>query len=228
MRHLSILFLLTACTSSHPPVTLWNRYTGEIHGNITVGGSSDFIVKINETRYGENPRQLIVHVRPLDAPAYVGITGHDYNNDGTWDRIFRCGYPEEIYGCNSVIRERRSYTSSEFHYDSWVFDPCPANVGMVPFTQHEIGEAKAILELARGTFYSADFLVCDIETCWPQSRTPCEARAPRSPRVGCALVFQHKTPSKTDGESWRDAINEVRTYFMQESPVFRYELAKLG
>ncbi|WKZ26781.1 MAG: hypothetical protein QY304_01620 [Candidatus Paceibacterota bacterium] len=129
----------------------WNLYHGELQSeNIA------YNVEIDEADHGYGFRRL-VHLRLVDSPSYVGITGHDYDNDGKWDRVFYCGNHELVgrhpeyseFGCNSVIR-----TAS-----GWKFEPCPADEGVVqPFSDRAISFAIAELDLAMSRLHNEDNL----------------------------------------------------------------------
>lgn len=93
--------------------------------------------------------QTMLHLRAAQGePFYAGITGHDYNSDGLWDRIFYCGptpLVEGNSGCNSMYRRRVG------PYEvAWKFEPCAADEGNVePFSEEAINMAIAKLDGAR-------------------------------------------------------------------------------
>lgn len=119
-----------------PPLRTWNLFNGELKTAANV-----YAVEIDESDHGEGFSR-IVHLYPKDRPSYYGITGHDYNADGQWDRIFYCGYSTDgvATGCNSVARQIDG---------SWLFMPCPADRGKVePFTASQITFAGGELDAA--------------------------------------------------------------------------------
>lgn len=128
----------------------WNLYHGELQS-----GDVAYNVEIDEADRGYGFRRL-VHMRPVGKPSYVGITGHDYDNDGRFDRVFYCGNHELVgqdpkgeFGCNSVIR-----TAS-----GWKFEPCPADDGVVqPFSDRAINFALAELHEAMYRLHNKDNL----------------------------------------------------------------------
>lgn len=112
-------------------------------------------VEISEVDRGSG-FERIVHLRPTDKPS-VGLTGHDYNSDGVWDRVLYCGSHDLIgthpngweFGCNSVIRNG----------SSWDFEPCPADDGQIePFSTEAINFAIAELDSAMETIHNQDNL----------------------------------------------------------------------
>lgn len=112
--------------------------TGNLYCGKFQSDSIAYNVEIDEDDYGYGFRRL-VHLKPVGKPSYVGITGHDYDDDGQFDRVFYCGNHELVgqgskgeFGCNSVIR-----TAS-----GWKFEPCPADDGVVqPFSDRAISFA---------------------------------------------------------------------------------------
>ncbi|MAF80594.1 hypothetical protein CL628_01125 [bacterium] len=129
----------------------WNLYSGAIPG---------YDVEIDEADRGQTFRR-IVHLYPIDAsgertgPSWVSITGHDYNDDGNWDRVFYCGMRDTKYGCNSVIMTRDG---------RWTWSPCPADEGKVePFTMGEIKFAILRLNEAMSGVHNAKHRTSTLE-----------------------------------------------------------------
>jgi hypothetical protein len=131
----------------------WNLYHGELQS-----GNVAYNVEIDEADRGYGFVRL-VHMRPVGEPSYVGITGHDYDNDGQFDRVFYCGehelvgqYPKREgwgFGCNSVIRTA----------NGWKFEPCPADDGVVqPFSERAINFVLAELHAAMYRLHNEDNL----------------------------------------------------------------------
>lgn len=134
-------------------ITAWNIYKGEIPG---------YLVEIEESQYGNGPMEKIVHLRPLESLAecsWCSITGHDYDSNYTgtrdWERLFRCGYPDQANGCNAVL----------FTKDGVEWEPCPADAGKVePFTDEEINYGLTKLDEAMQTIYNQEHLVSTLES----------------------------------------------------------------
>lgn len=128
----------------------WNVYTGTLQTTTT------YRVEISEEDNGYGFERL-VHLWPANKPTYESITGHDYNSDGKWDRVFYCGKHDLVnswtsgsLGCNSVFRTR----------DGWKFEPCPADKGNVmPFSETAIQFAIKELDTAMSQFYKKEHLV---------------------------------------------------------------------
>lgn len=96
----------------------------------------------------------IVHVKPVNQPSYVGITGHSSKAIGQWQRIFYCGgLPDSSYhGCNSVV----------YNWETgvWDFEPCDADRGRVkPFTDEQILFAIRQLNEAMAEVYNKEHLI---------------------------------------------------------------------
>ena len=126
--------------------------TNYYHGTLqTATGNYDVFIDENDRGYGFDK---IVHLRPVDAPSYEGITGHDYENHGKWDRVFYCGEngiagQGPATGCNAVVR-----TNS-----GWRFEPCDGDKGKVkPFTQEAIHYATTQLDNAMLKVYNREHI----------------------------------------------------------------------
>ncbi|HEY4515214.1 MAG TPA: hypothetical protein VJJ22_03605 [Candidatus Paceibacterota bacterium] len=122
------------CTPAEHAVT-WDVF----HGTVTTT-TATYIVNLDEDDRGCGMRR-IVHIQPEGQEG--SITGHDYNDDGKWDRIFYCEMHTKTNGhstgCNSVLRADMG----------WEFEPCPSDAGEVsPFTDEQITFAIAELDAA--------------------------------------------------------------------------------
>ncbi len=112
---------------NRPPTLWWNEYFAVL---------DDKKVEISESQHGgEKTPTRIVHITAA-TNHFVGITGHDYDMDGTWDAIFWGGYPQETNGWNSYIRTAKG----------WRWSPCPGDEKMTPIPQDEIAKALAALD----------------------------------------------------------------------------------
>ena len=137
---LLVAFLRLRDSRDSGELRAWNTYRGEVGG---------YSVEIDESDRGEGFRR-IVHLRPSGSPSYVGITGHDYNDDGRWDRVFYCGYPEVTNGCNSFYID----PSGEL-----VWEPCPADEDILePFLLGELLFAEQELDQAMAAVHQPQFL----------------------------------------------------------------------
>lgn len=143
----------------------WSLYHGEFQS-----GDVTYSVEIDESDRGNGIVRL-VHMRPVGKPSYVGITGHDYNNDNQFDRVFYCGNHELVgqapsgeFGCNSVVRTTDGWvfvddSNSVIRATGWMFEPCPADDGVVqPFSKRAINFALAELHEATYHLYNEDNL----------------------------------------------------------------------
>lgn len=123
----------------------WNIYRGEV---------GEYTVEINESNRGQGFNR-IVHLRRQSTPSYTGITGHDYDDDGKWDRVFYCGYPESVNGCNSFCITRSGER---------VWKPCPADKDRLqPFLLGEFIFAEEQLNKAMATIHRAQFRVSTLK-----------------------------------------------------------------
>ena len=123
----------------------WNIYKGEV---------GEYAVEIDESNRGHGFSR-IVHLRPKGSPSYVGITGHDYDDDGKWDRVFYCGYPESVNGCNSFCITRSGER---------VWEPCPADKDRLqPFLLGEVIFAEEQLDKAMASVHRVQFRVSTLE-----------------------------------------------------------------
>jgi hypothetical protein len=146
----------------------WN-YQGEItttHDD----QSYSYKVEISDLDRG-NGLSRIVHLNPtygdFASESLASITGHDYNFDGRWDRIFYCGYQTtkdgHKSGCNSVTQQSSGH---------WEFDACSSDSEKVqPFTHGEI--AFAILELDEAVKQVPSYKNLDRVHFWDESEQQC-------------------------------------------------------
>lgn len=114
--------------------------------NIYRGEVGEYAVEIVETDYGKG-FERIVHLKEKGARSWAGITGHDYNDDGKWDRIFFCG-SQKSFGCNS------------FHFilGQQIWEPCDVDKDRVqPLPLGDVIFAKQQLNAAMMTVHRAQF-----------------------------------------------------------------------
>lgn len=117
--------------------------TNHFGAEISINGDEKYVVEISENDRGLGPDR-IMHLS-IDGHSSNTITGHDYNADGRWDRVFYCGPHPMVpsstpaYGCNSVVRMS----------DGWEFEPCSADKDKLwGFTPQAIAFAIRRLDLA--------------------------------------------------------------------------------
>lgn len=141
--------LASTMRGDHP--ANWNLYAGRFETQ-----DETYDVEIDDADKGNGIHRL-VHLRIAGETSLKGITGHDYNGDGKWDRVFYCGEHEMIgqppegmgFGCNSVVRTP----------EGWRFEPCPADEGIVqPFSDMAISFAMAELDTAMKQMHNNDHL----------------------------------------------------------------------
>lgn len=128
----------------------WNIYKG---GFQTATGNYNVEIDESDEGFGFS---TITHLYLVGKPSYVSITGHDYDNDGKWDRVFYCGGDNHKTndghesGCNSVLKTAKG----------WEFEPCPADEGRIkPFTAKDIDYAISELNAAMRQFYNPSSIV---------------------------------------------------------------------
>src|SRR3989338_6716418 len=118
------------CSNPNKPVELdWRKYSGESQG---------YQVRI-ELLGREGLYERSVHLESEDEKIRpYAITGHDYDNDGTWDRILI--QETALHGYNSIL----------FQDDrTQVWEPCDADKDKVQrFTPKQLMQAKTFLEEA--------------------------------------------------------------------------------
>lgn len=129
---------------SQPKLEAWNLYQGQIPG---------YRVEIDEDLRGGVWTRL-VHLEPIECckepqPKPYAITGHDYEGDRLFNRVFIREFV--VNGYNAV-----AFTSK----GKWSWEPCPADKDRVrPFTDRQIAQAKAKLNLAMATVYNEGHLI---------------------------------------------------------------------
>lgn len=126
----STIWVLASMGRSHiKPGLWWNEYNAQM---------DNYLVCIDESQHvGEDTPFRMVHLRSITNDL-TGITGHDYDMKGTWDRIFFNGYPSATNGCNSYVRVK----------GGWRWEPCDWDKSMKPIPQSEIPKAIALLNSA--------------------------------------------------------------------------------
>lgn len=147
---------LAGCGRKDRVLTTWNIYKGEIH---------EFTVEIEDVGHDSKGQlERIMHLRPTldnsiwngETASYLGITGHDYDGDGYWDRVFYCGYPNNANGCNSVM--------VKWNHDITGWEPCPADKGKIQkFNQEEVDRALRYLSTAMVEIHNSTHLVSTLE-----------------------------------------------------------------
>lgn len=140
------------CDKPEPPLQAWNTYEGQL---------GPYNVKIEETKE-KGIWTRMVFLEPVNdslelRPSPFAITGHDYDINGHFDRVFI----------------RRSLSAG---YDSVVFtgkgkyvwDPCGADEDwMSPFRDEEVTSAQAYLYQAMVVLHNKTHLVSAIN--YPES-----------------------------------------------------------
>lgn len=148
---LLVTFILRLDNERGRHMVEWNVYKGTVQT-----ATGNYNVEISEDNMGYGMRRL-VHLYPVDKPSYYGITGHDYNATGKWNRVFYCGKHELVralslseLGCNSVLLTK----------EGWEFEPCPADKGNVmQFSTEAINFAITELDTAMSQIYNPDHIV---------------------------------------------------------------------
>ncbi len=126
----------------------WNIYNGEL---------AAYTVEINETKKDGVWRRL-VHLEPINGyekphPNPFAITGHDYDGDYCFDRVFI--RPSLTNGYNSVYFTRRGER---------LWEPCPADKEKLsPFIDRQVASAQSQLYLAMATTHNEAHLVSTLE-----------------------------------------------------------------
>lgn len=116
-----------------------NAYQGQIEG---------YNVEIIETDGGRGFDRT-VRLRSWANPNQVSLAGYDYNDDGLWDRIFWCQYPQPQNGCNAFF-----FTLTGGR--QW--EPDSKDKDARPFTLGEILLAKQRLDTAMMTVHNESHL----------------------------------------------------------------------
>lgn len=111
------------------------------------GNSGNYGVRIDLGRSGSKVRRIVHLDGKADDVVPYGVTGHDYDGDKKWDRIF---IQETVnHGCNAVYFNRRGEV---------VWEPCPADEDKVKqFTGSQINEARNMLNKATEDFEKPEY-----------------------------------------------------------------------
>lgn len=161
----SLIFLLLlvifawffGCSSGDDRIlTRWNTYNGQISSDNVL-----YDVEIEDCSYNNSSSiSRMIHLHPVGYPRYVSISGHDYDGDGTWEKIFYCcwdGKKENGTGCNSA-----SFGSKGYH--DWTFEPCSGDEGHVDrFTDNQIALAILKLNFGMAQVHKENFLTMTLE-----------------------------------------------------------------
>lgn len=115
-----------------PPKTEWRTWQE------FTGTSNQYAISIDLSCYGDACRN-ITQLESTSGNRPLGISGHDYDLDGTWDRIF--------------IRKKASdgYSSVAFQNGVVSWEPCASDeqAGLPRFTPQEIENARTELDKAQ-------------------------------------------------------------------------------
>lgn len=112
---------------------LWEEFTGT---------TSDYKVEISDSERKDGHRKRIMHLEALNENTQPQrITGHDYNQDGNFDRLFIMS--QKLGSCNSVY----------FTPNGRVWEPCPADAEKkgIEFTDAQVIDAQRKLYDALAT-----------------------------------------------------------------------------
>lgn len=103
------------------------------------GQIDDYKVSINQQKLGKKLYTKLVHLDAVDSNTIpYGITGHDYDSDNKWDRIFI--QETNHHGCNAMFFNEKGEAR---------WEPCPADKDKVdPFTKKQVLETRKILNKA--------------------------------------------------------------------------------
>lgn len=154
---LLIIAIFSGCNNNERTLVKWDIYEGVI---------DQFTVKIEDSLHNDSNGQVerIIHLYPTannnifpdEIATYAAITGHDYDGDGFWDRVFYCGYPESINGCNSV--------TLEYNHNIKSWEPCPADEHKVQqFTPDEVNLAVRYISMAMLEVHNYEHLTSTLE-----------------------------------------------------------------
>ncbi len=118
-----ITLLIESCNHNkalQPPSSWAVNFVAVRRGNI---------VDIFERKRTEDAKPCrIVHITSMTNTLF-SVSGHDYNMDGRWDRLYWCGYNNSTAGCNSYVLDSTGH---------WVYEPCIADVERAPIPEFEI------------------------------------------------------------------------------------------
>lgn len=141
--------LTSGCRKSEPKLEAWNIYKGEF---------AAYHVVIDESMRGGVWTRL-VHLEPTKGyeeptPNPFAITGHDYDGDGQFDRVFIREL--SVNGYNSVAFTGKGKRAWEL---------CPADKDKVqPFTDTQVASAQAQLYLAVATIHDQGHIISTLES----------------------------------------------------------------
>ena len=131
------------CERERSPLEAWNTYTGKF---------LDYHVRIEDSMR-DGIWERIVHLEPINGyekphPKPFAITGHDYDGDGIWEKIF------------IRSQSRDGYNAVRMAMWGWAWEPCSADKDRVkPFTNRQIEYALTHLNYAMERFHSAEHRV---------------------------------------------------------------------
>jgi hypothetical protein len=136
------LVAVAGCSKKDDAPRDHKEYRGTIEG---------YAVRIEEDLVKEQKVKKFVYIEAIDEKKTVpcSVTGHDYNADGEWDRIFIRS--REINGYNSVVFMEDGKTK---------FEPCGADKDRVKmFSPEEMQQARALLKKADTAVYNEKSVV---------------------------------------------------------------------
>ena len=123
---------------------------GELEVQRTYKGETGvYRVRTEETlRDGLRRREVRLKALKEETTPYA-ITGHDYDGDGSWDKVIICQRPTDGYNAMRIGSN-----------GSMTWEPCSAEKDTaVPFTLAEIGYAQGTLTMAMNLCHSQKHLV---------------------------------------------------------------------
>lgn len=141
----AFLMFLAICCNKEVALVIkdWNLYNGEL---------SDYKVSISETLWNDGNWERIVHIEPINGfkepvPYPFSMSGHDYDGDGKWERIFIRFNPMD--GPSAIRFESNGEK---------IWEPYPYSEPW-PFTDEQIGRAWNFLNHAMRKFYNPEHRV---------------------------------------------------------------------
>lgn len=142
------VFIIVGCSKSEPKLEVWNIYKGEF---------AAYRVVIDESTRGGVCTRMI-HLEPLNdyeepTPKPFAMTGHDYDGDGQFERVFIREKP--IDGYNAV-----EFTGQ----GKRVWEPCSGDKDRIqPFTDAEVASAQSQLYLAMAQTHDKNHIISTLE-----------------------------------------------------------------
>ncbi len=110
------------------------------------GNSGNYKVEITLEERGNNINRMIHLNGKTNSIVPYGLTGHDYDGDRKWDRIFIQETPQN--GFNAVY----------FDKGKTIWEPCGADKNKIkPFTDSQINEARSMLDKATEAFEKPEY-----------------------------------------------------------------------